>query len=575
MTITMRGLAVLASAVVLSGCSSRYESAGFHGAASMRVEVNVYKGPLTQSPEMQYGELSGLLAETVRALAALREAGEEQFRSRDACGIYGPENKVSQFKYNDVGCATMAQAIAAAKEAQANICRLLPADVVAYYNFGSDPLSVGAIFPNGDGIRLEDRTDVVGEPENLRVQPVPKSNSDYLPEKNGGIKKTRSYPRAYSKCQDHIADPLTKFLGDTQMDAPPDIKYIEGKMSELVRRVASVAMQMKIAGTRLSTGFIQSVPEDRAIRSYIIGTSLVLNEFSNLIQARTDLLDKQRVLKIKPHLMPVSDYLRDASPTDFMKLFDWLDGELQNPNPRTYNAYLDLRDRLRMVERLYADLYWEKINEVYTSGRGDTATAFVKDELGNWDLKSFSSDPSKLVQGYSSAASAALKAATEVVMGGPTANVNQAKSLMGLANQIATGQGSADVSSTHTTLALLRDNLKEQMARSKAAILAKLTIMQEQKSKVDADLLKVAQELVNLGGCAPDNEGNKAEGCTDAEGRKKALEQDQSKIISAMQSLPPEAAKDADRIIGDYLYLITAFQKSMVPVKTTNNTSGS
>jgi hypothetical protein len=42
----------------LSACAS----GPFSGSGAMRIEVEVYKGPLSQEPEIQWGELVGYLA---------------------------------------------------------------------------------------------------------------------------------------------------------------------------------------------------------------------------------------------------------------------------------------------------------------------------------------------------------------------------------------------------------------------------------------------------------------------------------------------------------------------------------
>ena len=50
----------------LSACAS----GPFSGSGAMRIEVEVYKGPLSQEPEIQWGELVGYLEEAKRSLVA-------------------------------------------------------------------------------------------------------------------------------------------------------------------------------------------------------------------------------------------------------------------------------------------------------------------------------------------------------------------------------------------------------------------------------------------------------------------------------------------------------------------------
>ena len=62
----IRAIAVIA-ACALSGC------AGISGSSSMRVEVEVYKGPLSLEPAAQWGELRGLLEQGALAFRAAHQ----------------------------------------------------------------------------------------------------------------------------------------------------------------------------------------------------------------------------------------------------------------------------------------------------------------------------------------------------------------------------------------------------------------------------------------------------------------------------------------------------------------------
>ena len=59
---------ILLAIVLLGGCATnRYNSIGLTGSSSIRVEVEVYKGPLSKEPEIQHAELVGLLQDTAQA----------------------------------------------------------------------------------------------------------------------------------------------------------------------------------------------------------------------------------------------------------------------------------------------------------------------------------------------------------------------------------------------------------------------------------------------------------------------------------------------------------------------------
>ena len=57
-------LMVLSLAMPIAGC----ETHPFSGAAAMRIDVEVYKGPLSEEPEIQWGNLWGLLDQAERGL---------------------------------------------------------------------------------------------------------------------------------------------------------------------------------------------------------------------------------------------------------------------------------------------------------------------------------------------------------------------------------------------------------------------------------------------------------------------------------------------------------------------------
>ena len=63
-----------------------------------------------------------------------------------------------------------------------------------------------------------------------------------------------------------------------------------------------------------------------------------------------------------------------------------------------------------MIERLVTDTHWSKVNSVFAAGQGNVRMAFIKDDIGNWNLKSFANDPTELVNAYKNAGLAALKA---------------------------------------------------------------------------------------------------------------------------------------------------------------------
>ena len=158
-------------------------------------------------------------------------------------------------------------------------------------------------------------------------------------------------------------------------------------------------------------------------------------------------------------VMPVSIYLRDARETDFLNLFVWnhagasslCEEGCANPTEVT-------RNRVRTVERLFADYNWARINSVQASGQGNVRMAFIKDNIGNWNLKNFDNDPSELLNAYKNVGLAAVSTAAKLAKSlSGASGVDTAQRAFNFANRVALGQGSGEeVSGELKTLTSLR-----------------------------------------------------------------------------------------------------------------------
>lgn len=91
--VASNAIAMAGVLLVLAGC----EQGPLHGAASMRVEVEVYKGPLSKEPEIQWGEFTGLIKEASNALTAFNDAvlaGASYKAYADGSSGWWPEMKL-------------------------------------------------------------------------------------------------------------------------------------------------------------------------------------------------------------------------------------------------------------------------------------------------------------------------------------------------------------------------------------------------------------------------------------------------------------------------------------------------
>jgi hypothetical protein len=211
---------------------------------------------------------------------------------------------------------------------------------------------------------------------------------------------------------------------------------------------------------------------DFSTRYAMVTFSALAAEYANQISTRADAL-LQQINDIDRRELPLSVYLQNTNPTDFLNLYAW-------------NRASDARgeravDRVRGIERLYADQNWSKVNTVFASGQGDVAMAFIKDDIGNWNLKSFDNDPEQLLNAYKNVGLAALSAAAELAGAAATGGgAAAAQSALSLANQVALGQSAGapptvagiDIQTLHDRAAADIEALRSRIAESRRTIAA-------------------------------------------------------------------------------------------------------
>lgn len=180
------------------------------------------------------------------------------------------------------------------------------------------------------------------------------------------------------------------------------------RRKHIMERVGSVAMKLKAKALVLVEVSNMIAPE-RKLRLLVAFFARFASEYSNQLESMADALQWQLGEEgkgINAKQLPLSLYLRNAETTDFLNLYTWKRAvapaiwEEMLLHPFTAFSSDETTDRVRVIERLFADHNWEKINTVYGSGQGNFAMALVKDEIGNWNLKSFDSDPTELLDAY-------------------------------------------------------------------------------------------------------------------------------------------------------------------------------
>lgn len=592
----------LSGLLLLSACT-RYEPFAVNGAASMRVEVEVYKGPLSVSPAAQMGELVAVMSDAVRASHEWR-LGAGDLRAARQCDA---QTTAAGDPYAKADCDALQSAIDSAEDVIGAACYVLDTPVMretvawssylpyntcgqyydAWRHIEKGRVDLGTIrAPKGETIaallqKTDAEADIIVELRRSLAQAPPAKRAEIeatlakaIAERTAnlvasfntiaaglqGQALTASYVKALG-CgagldRDDDAARQKDAAGEPERSAataqPPrrgTTNLMRCLQEPVVMAVQNVATVMRAAGYRITHGRLRYVPADKVVRSQLVAFGFLAAEYGNQLQARISVLGKQLADGKDGSNLPVGDYLRDAAPTDAVHLFEWLDAG----NPRTAAGGLDLAARTRLIERLTADYYWEKVNEVYASGQGDVAMAFIKDDLGNWNLKSFSNDPTELLRSYRKATDAMISTAAKLAAkagtgGGSAVALSGAQRALALANQFATGKVAGD------------NGMQAQVDRLGTQLYARLNLLKvsfkDREKPLDEAVVAAESALKKAREAAAADAGKQAE-VTKAEA-------DLAEAKKRRGALALEAANLAELILQDHQQTIGALQQSVV-----------
>ncbi|MDB5424693.1 MAG: hypothetical protein JWQ29_2109 [Phenylobacterium sp.] len=509
----MRWLAGFA-ALLLGGCS-HYEPLSLHGAASMRVEVEVYKGPLTVPAPGQVGELVGVLSDSVHATYEWRQKAMQV-----PCGDgSGPDCLALQSALNtsgdiiDASCyimetPTLTYSVGASVYIPLGTCKAFDNEsklsLVNSTNTTRDVRGTSSSPPNSYETRLSSYKEDLKSYEE-KITAYEKAVADYEKEIASGKRAAISTENPSVDPAEHLSRrelffPGLKSKAESCIAASSDL-FTQLKCQGPVISVAAdnLSAILRGAARRALDANLSSIPRDAKVRGLLVEYAAMTAEYGEQIHSRITVLQKQfndpDGLR-EPRTLPVSDYLRDAGRTDYIQLFDWLKGSVPGP--------LSPAERIRMAQRLTADSYWQRVNEVYASGQGEVAMAFIKDDLGNWDLKSFSNDPSELLAAYRKVTDAALKTAVDLTRkaatgpaGAAVERLSSAQKAAGLANQLATGEVPGTAATVGgANIATLHERTAGRMAAQKVRF-------ETQEQKLQAEITAKAKVLADLAAARP------------------------------------------------------------------------
>ncbi|HZP86674.1 MAG TPA: hypothetical protein VFB54_07620 [Burkholderiales bacterium] len=469
----LRSIVALAlSGVALQGCSQ------LSGSAAMRVDVEVYKGPLSRELSAQVGELCGTLDELDNSLKDYHNGLEMAMLQIS----HGP-NTLSELRKEGASCSFVNKepampAIVGMVPTPAKSATVAWCDKHRTARTQSQHLSCMILALLHDGVEQLHR----------EVEP-------FLQRRNGSSQApVTPWMQVKYESDAKSANGNSALCGEKRLQLEGVITGETARqLRQSVQRISELGMHLKLKSMYRAEGDAAFRAQDRLTRAMSTGFANLAAEYSNQLSSRADALLKQ--LKDDARNLPQSVYLRDSQPTEFVNLYAWnrattpalLEDMLLHPL-ESFSAE-ETANRVRALERLFADAYWSNINTVYASGQGDVSMALVKDDIGNWNLKSFSNDPTDLLAAYKQGGLALIKSAAQMAMS--PQQIGAASRVLNFANRLAIGAPKdGDTAVSSDMLARLRD----YNIRRLEAVEAKLKTQALPPEEAQSEAVKILDE---------------------------------------------------------------------------------
>ena len=411
------------AAFAVAGCGS-----ALNGSASMRIDVEVYNGPLAKTRDAQLAELKGTLKHAARALEVVED------------GLFISECRLGCLGDNNSECKKLAKSI------------WFEARTMQKWQYAPAHLQ-----PRNLLERLFLPRYVISETE----AKIKTDTQDTLIQVCPMIVELKNDAGSLS---DEFKSACADTSGNEHLTCA----------SELGHRLRSTAEFW-------ATKHIGILSDSRRARIGLVELTNVAAELGNEVAARADALLKQtsrgnNLKAVDREQLPTSTYLQDSGATDYLNLVTWFDAAVDRPDSTKL-------DRVRMIERLITDTHWSKINTVFAAGQGDVRMVFIKDDIGNWNLKSFSNDPTELVNAYKKVGFAALSTAAGLASRG--GSPGEVQNFMQFANDVALGSGGSppgplSVESLHDNTARRLNDLIARQKRRADSLEARINELNEE-----------------------------------------------------------------------------------------------
>ena len=445
-------LIVLSLAMSLDSC----ETHPFSGSAAMRIDVEVYKGPLSEEPEAQWGNLWGLLDQTERGLIETDNLTRAVFANKGFLGLRheSPGEWPLPRIDNDRKAVRGRSPLTFHGTTKGDeICYQVQAESPWYH------LKFWRLFGLLDDIDHFDCLELVTLIKDIDIALVKVRNLKFM------YTSLRQSTRGVS----------------------------EGSVRDFLQNVATLSGDLKFIAFRWSVAAGAGTSLNNLVRIAQVSAIVATSEYANQLNARADALLKQLTPNgLDRRELSPGVALRETEPTDFVHLYEWFNADTGSI-AATLAGIGSTANRVKVTDRLFADHYWAKTNTVYASGRGKVSMAFIKDDVGNWNLKSFDNDPEELLKAYTDFSIETIKKASKIVAEtlapGAAEGTQSAAKLLTLATDAAFGTTTPDSASKGSNLlAPLRQTLLLQLKEKKT----------ECEKVSDTDENKLKECLTNL-----------------------------------------------------------------------------
>jgi hypothetical protein len=368
-----------------------------YATGSMRIEVEVYNGPLSKSIEIQKAELVGATNITEHVLANLTRAIHV---SECRLGCFGDKlklNKDDESGENFSRCSTALDDLSAFPYSQMAEVQQSLSDVDDQTIY---PQQIRQLYPE---LFREKRTrtlsphyekdsngnDIFYWTQDIAL--IPTKNDDarhqvcpQLADVKLNVLNVLEY-----MAKTNVAECRSKLLSDNSGD-----NNLTGESLTCLSQIANIGKLLTEGAEHWATTQVAILPNNKRTRIAIARTAVTAAELGNEISARADAIVKQEQGADFSELLPTSVFLRDSEGTDYLNMFEWLDA-----TPRNTRNW-PTQSRTRMIERLINDNNWSRINTAFAQGQGKVNMVFVKDDIGNWNLKNYDNDPREMLQAY-------------------------------------------------------------------------------------------------------------------------------------------------------------------------------